>query len=194
MTSPAPLNPLASDGRPGTLSADAGGAKMHVRQTHAGRAASGRVSHAKSAQAVTLFTMGRSARSGRGPVPANRRATPMVVGARARRPFPIRWWQNLAAAKVALKDVGKSRTRLSNSGPCISVRFRGLILPPDAGTVRGFSSRLTSTGGMKARHLSHTVHRTPRASDGIGRGLSGFLLPLLACARQLFVPRAQPAA
>lgn len=57
----------------------------------------------------TLFTMGRSARSGRGPVPANRRATPMVLGARARCSSPIRWGQNLS--DVALKDVCKPRTR-----------------------------------------------------------------------------------
>lgn len=95
--SPAPLFPLASDGRPRTLSADAGGAKMRVRQTHAGRAASGRVSYAKSAQAVTISTMGRTARSGRTPFPAPRRATPLVVGARVRR-SPLRKGQNLACA------------------------------------------------------------------------------------------------
>ena len=159
----------------------------------------------------TLFTMGRSARSGRGPVPANRRATPMVVGARARRPFPIRWWQNLAAAKVALKDVGKSRTRLfeechvrrdtegqahaDRAATRCGSRKAKLAIHPHPHPI--WATVPASGLGSLARPASLTSSHPSGAPrpDGIGRGLSGFLLPLLARARHLLMQEifSQPA-
>lgn len=68
---------------------------------------------AKQSQAVTNSTMGRTARSRWCLWPANRRATPLVVGARVRR-SPLRKGQNLAAVSCALKHGSKPRTRLSH--------------------------------------------------------------------------------
>lgn len=92
----------------------------------------------------TLFTMGRSARSSWCLWPATQRATPMVLGARAR-------WSECI---VTRNNERKTRTRLSHPS-------------------RGVSPR----------------------PDGIGRGLSGLLLPLLARARHLLMQEifSQPA-
>lgn len=135
--SPAPLflngrKAGGSDGEPSKPSDCAGGAKMHVRQTHAGRAASGRVSYAKQSQAVTNSTTGRTARSGRTPFPAPRRATPLVVGARVRR-SPLRKGQNLACA---LRENANRAPALSHPSCAsdqghdgIGARLSGMLLP-----------------------------------------------------------------
>lgn len=95
--SPAPLGLAAPDGEPGIPSDCAGRAKKASRLgslTSLGGRPLAYIS-AKQSQAVTNSTMGRTARSGRYPFPAPRRATPLVVGARVRR-SPLRKGQNLA--------------------------------------------------------------------------------------------------
>lgn len=121
--SPAPLGLAAHDGEPGIPSDCAGRAKKASRLgslTSLGGRPLAYIS-AKQSQAVTNSTLGRTARSGRTPFPAPRRATPLVVGARVRR-SPLRKGQNLA---VALRENAKRAPDFLSPAPLIPLASDG---------------------------------------------------------------------
>lgn len=155
----------------------------------------------------TLFTTGRSARSGRAPFPATRRATPLVVGARVRR-SPLRKGQNLA---VALRENANRAPAILRTSDGSSPRHYPLIcagrvaLPrpqlsdgpvSHAGSSARSVHRVGSAGhyhvlGSRPGNASQATNLNPSGAsprlDGIGARLSGMLLPLLAAPRHLLL-------
>lgn len=106
---------------------------------------------ASSAPGIS-FTMGRSARSGRSLLPANRRASPMVSGARARR-SPSHPLGSESSGCVLKKHVCKTRTQISSPASLL----------PNRANAEGYdgnpSEPMDCAGGAKMHGLNHHAGR-----------------------------------